>query len=59
MASKLDENDLIARAQWHRDEADRAAAAGDDRKARELGRLAAHAEAMADRALERFFQPAV
>lgn len=59
MTSRLSEIELIARAQQHRDEAGLAAAAGDARKARELDRLASHAETMAARALERYFEPAV
>ena len=59
MTSRFNEIELIARAQQHRDEAGLAAAAGDSRKARELDRLASHAEAMAERALQRYFEPAV
>ena len=59
MSNRLNEIELIDCARRHRDEAGAAEAAGDSRKARELARLASHAEAMAERALERYFQPAV
>ena len=59
MTNRLSEMELIARARLHRDEADMAAAAGDRGRARELDRMAHYAEAMAARALERYFQPVV
>jgi hypothetical protein len=59
MAMRLSEMELIEMARRHRDEAGAAQQAGDARKARELDRLATHAEAMAARVLERYFQPAV
>ena len=53
MRQHLNELELIDCAQRHRDEAGMAEASGDTGRARELARLAAHAEAMAARALER------
>ena len=59
MGQHLNELELIDCARRHRDEAGMAEASGDTGRARELARLAAHAEAMAARALERYFQPAI